>query len=314
MTPTGSSRSLTTARAARSPRLTHPNKILFPESGLTKAALAAYLDAVAPRMAPYVLDRPISLVRCPAGLGKPCFFQKHAAPGLPSAFGAVEIIERDGARKRYLTAPSEDAIRACAQIGAIEVHIWGARCDALDKPDRLVLDLDPDEDVPFAAVRDAAAEIYALLDHAGLTSFPLLTGGKGVHVVAPLARRTSWPVLAAFAGGLARTLERHAPVRFVATMSKAKRHGKIFVDHLRNRRGATAVAPYSPRARPGIPAAAPVTWAELADTPSAAAFDLARLATRAIAEPDPWAAYSDVRQSLTHASFRALGIAEPPPS
>lgn len=311
MAPTGSSSPLT-ARAPQLPPLTHPDKILLAESGLTKAVLAAYLDAVASRMAPYVLDRPISLVRCPKGLGKPCFFQKHATPGLPSAFGSVEIIEADGAAKRYLTAPTEDAIRACAQIGAIELHIWGARCDALDKPDRLVLDLDPDDGVPFAAVREAAAEICALLDHAGLTAFPLLTGGKGVHVVAPLARRTSWPVLAAFAGGLAHTLERRAPARFVATMSKAKRHGKIFVDHLRNRHGATAVAPYSPRARPGAPAAAPVTWAELADTPSAAAFDLSRLAARVIAEPDPWAGYADVRQRLTRASFRALGIAEPP--
>lgn len=298
--------------AAASPRLTHPEKVLFPESGLTKGALAAYLTAVAPRMAPFVVGRPISLVRCPEGRGKGCFFQKHATAGFPAAFGAVEIEESDGARKRYLTAPDADAIVACAQIGAIEVHIWGARIDALDKPDRLVIDLDPDEALAFDAVRSAALELRGLLDHAGLATFPLLTGGKGVHVVAPLARRQSWPVAAAFAEGLARTLEQIAPDRFVATMSKAKRRGKIFVDHLRNRRGATAIAPYSPRARQGAPAAAPVTWRELETAPSAAAFDLARLQARVLAEPDPWAGYGDVRQSLSRAAFRALGLSAPP--
>lgn len=298
--------------AARPPiRLTHPDKVLFPESGLTKRALAAYLEAVAPRMAPFVVNRPISLVRCPEGRGKACFFQKHASAGFPDAFGAVEIIESDGARARYLTAPGPDAIVACAQIGALELHIWGARIDALDKPDRLVIDLDPDEALPFATVRAAAKDVRDLLQHAGLTTFPLLTGGKGVHVVAPLARRQTWPVVAAFAEGLARTIEAHAPDRFTATMSKAKRRGKIYVDHLRNRRGATAIAPYSPRARPGAPVAAPVTWADLDTTTGAAAFDTVRLQAR-LAAPDPWAGYAEIRQSLSRAAFRALGLSAPP--
>ena len=303
----------TPATPPRAPsiRLTNPERILFPESGLTKRALADYLSAVAPRMAPYVTQRPISLVRCPQGRAGACFFQKHATPGFPKSFGSVDIAESDGETRKYLVLENAEAIVGCAQVGAIEIHPWGARSDALDKPDRLVIDLDPDEGLPFSVVKAAAFDVRDLLEHAGMRTFPLLTGGKGVHLVAPLRRAHAWPIVSAFAAGLAEKLASLAPDRFTDTAVKAKRVGKIFVDHLRNRRGATAVAPYSPRARPGAPVAAPISWDLLSAFESANAITIPVMLTRIRDKDDPWADYAGAGQTLSKRTFDALGIARP---
>ncbi len=281
-------------------RLTHPGRVMFPDSGETKRDVAEHLDAMAEPMLAHVKDRPVSLVRCPGGIGEDCFFQKHGADAMPDALRTMKIKERSGETKEYLLANDAAALVAAAQVGALEFHVWGSRRDKLEKPDRLVFDLDPGEGADFDAVRRAAREVRDVLDAAGLESFALLTGGKGVHVVAPLERRRGWDAVKAVARGVARELSEAAPDRYVAEASKAKRKGKIFIDWLRNERGATAVAPFSPRAREGAPVATPIRWDELGDVEGGNAYSLSSLPKRLKRlKSDPWEGYFDVRQSLT---------------
>jgi bifunctional non-homologous end joining protein LigD len=192
-------------------------------------------------------------------------------------------------------------------MSAVEIHIWGSRNDALDKPDRLVFDLDPDEELDFGVVKRAAFDIKALLEGAGLTPFAMITGGKGIHVVLNLKRRHDWDEVKGFAKDFAEQVAGLDPKRFVANMAKAKRKGRIFIDYLRNGRGATAIAPYSTRARPTASVAAPVSWDELRTFASAAAFKLKDMPAR-LAEPDPWADYGEHAASLTKAVRAKLGL------
>jgi bifunctional non-homologous end joining protein LigD len=288
-------------------RLTNPDRVLFPDAQVTKAEYAAYLEAAADRMGPHAFGRPVSLVRAPDGAGAQAFFQKHAMAGAPKEIETIEITESDGERVNYLTLPNADALVACAQMSGLEIHLWGARNETQDKPDRLVFDLDPDEGLDFAHVRRAAFDIKALLDSAGLPSFALLTGGKGIHIVLNLKRRHSWEEVKSFAADFAGQVATLDSKRFVATMSKAKRKGKIFIDHFRNHRGATAIAPYSTRARGTAPVAAPVSWAELRSIASASAFKLRDMEAR-LREPDPWSVYADSTVSLSKAARAKLGL------
>ncbi|MHA3842186.1 DNA ligase D [Sphingomonas aestuarii] len=269
-------------------KITNPDRLIFPASKVTKGDLAAYYDAIGPAMAPWALDRPISLVRCPQGRGKKCFFQKHDAGSFGDAVGQVDIREKDGGAEPYLYAPSTDALVACVQMGTIEFHGWGSRIHDVEKPDRLVFDLDPDEGLDFRDVRRAAQDIRRTLDDLGLTSFAMLSGGKGLHVVVPLTPEAEWPAVKDFAQRFALALSENDPNRFVATMSKAKRKGRIFIDWLRNQRGATAVLPYSARAREGAPVAAPIAWDELDKIEGGGAYsvgDLETLIARAASAP-----------------------------
>ncbi len=288
-------------------RLTNPDRVLFPDAQVTKAEYAAYLEAVAARMGAHAFGRPVSLVRAPDGAGAQAFFQKHAMAGAPKEIETIETTESDGERVNYLTLPNADALVACAQMSGLEIHLWGARNETQDKPDRLVFDLDPDEGLDFAHVRRAAFDIKALLDSAGLPSFALLTGGKGIHIVLNLKRRHSWEEVKSFAADFAGQVATLDSKRFVATMSKAKRKGKIFIDHFRNHRGATAIAPYSTRARGTAPVAAPVSWAELRSIASASAFKLRDMEAR-LREPDPWSVYADSTVSLSKAARAKLGL------
>ncbi|WP_366553468.1 DNA ligase D [Aquibaculum sediminis] len=287
--------------------LTNPERVLFPTMGTTKRDLADYLVAVAPRLLPQLAGRPVSLVRCPQGRAKSCFFQKHAGEGFPEAFGSISIAEKNGAERPYVLVESEAALASCAQIGVLELHVWGSRKDAIEKPDRIVFDLDPDEAVPFTAVRRAARDLADILEEAGLVSFPLITGGKGVHLVVPVVRRHTWATTSAFAKAFAEKMAELDPKRFVATMSKAKRKDRIFIDHFRNRRGATAIAPYSPRAREGAPVALPVTWSELSELPRANGFGFSEAVER-VKSSDPWKSYADLRQSLTAQKLQRIGL------
>lgn len=289
-------------------RLTHPSKILFPDADISKAEYAAYLQMAASRMGPHVFNRPISIVRAPDGVGGQTFFQKHAMAGGPAEIKTVAIVESEGDKEDYITLPNALAIEACAQISAVELHIWGARNDDQDRPDRLVFDLDPDEELDFAHVKRAAFDIKALLDNAGLTSFAMITGGKGIHIVLHLQRRHDWDEVKGFAAAFAEQIAALDPRRFVANMSKAKRKGRIFIDYLRNGRGATAIAPYSTRAKPTAPVATPVTWDELRTLASAAAFKLKDMPAR-LASPDPWSAYGDCAVRLSKAARAKLGLA-----
>ena len=246
------------------------DRVIFPESNVTKGELADYYAQVSGIMLPWAGNRPISLVRCPQGRAKQCFFQKHDAGSFGTASGGehvhkVPILEKDGSTEDYLYVDDADGLVACVQMGTIEFHGWGSSVGTLERPDRLVFDLDPDEELGFDIVKKAAADLKEHLAELGLVSFAMLSGGKGVHVVVPLTPQAEWPAVKDFADRFARALGAAEPDRFVATMSKAKRKGRIFIDWLRNQRGATAVLPYVARARAGAPVAAPVSWTELRD-------------------------------------------------
>lgn len=288
--------------------LTHPDRVLFPQMGITKEALAVYFDAVADVMLPGLKGRTVSLVRCPEGRQKACFFQKHAGAGLPDTFALQAIKERSGATKDYLMVPSRKALVSCAQIGAIELHIWGSRVDRIETPDRVVFDLDPGEGVGFEEVKAAAIDLAEVLRQAGLESYPLLTGGKGIHLVLAIERRWDWIQVTAFARAFAARMETQEPDRFVAAMAKKERTGKIFIDHFRNQFGSTAIAPFSPRAREGAPVAVPVSFDELAGIASSGAFSLTDGGEAIAARAAAWPKEAELRQRLTAAVLDRLGL------
>ena len=277
-------------------RVTHPDRVLFPGEGVTKRDIAEYYLEIADLMLPHIIDRPLALVRCPRGSEQKCFFQKHASPGWPDLFKKVSIREKSGTDD-YLYIDSAAGLVAAAQMDILELHIWGAHVNKIEKPDRLVFDFDPAEDVSFDRVKEAARELRDRLQKLGLESFPMATGGKGIHVVVPLSRAHSWDQHRAFAETMARLMAEDSPARYVATMSKAKRRGKIYVDFLRNQRGATAIAPYSTRARKGAYVATPLSWnalSRLEDAHPASVKDAARLARAG----DPWKGYARIKQAL----------------
>ncbi len=285
-------------------RISHPERVLFAKPETTKLDLAEYFLAVSEPMLAYVAKRPLSLVRCPDGPAKQCFFQKHIKKGMPGALKSVAVTESDGEIADYLMVDSAAGLVSIAQIGGIEIHLWGSRARTLEKPDRLVFDFDPDPSVGFAAVRDAARDLRKLLQTAGLETFPLVTGGKGIHVVAPLDASQNWETVKGFARGVATKLAESEPDRFVATMSKAKRKGRIFIDWLRNERGATAIAPYSPRAKAEPSVATPVTWTELGRIEAANAFTIPLVLQRIKRKPDPWSDYAKTRQRISREALR----------
>ncbi|WPY95195.1 DNA ligase D [Limimaricola variabilis] len=262
-------------------RISSADRVIYPGPALSKGGVARYYDRVAERMMEHAAGRPVALVRMPSGLDGQRFFQRHPGKGFPEAVKSVRLTETNGSSADYITLPDPAALLGAVQMGTLEVHIHGARNDRLDRPDRLVFDLDPDEDLGFAAVRKAAREIGDLMARFGLASAPMVTGGKGVHVVVPLRRTAGWETVRGFAEAVARGFERRAPERFTATASKSGRKGRIFIDWLRNGAAATAVSPYSLRARPGAPVAVPVDWDELARLDRADGFDIEAAVARA---------------------------------
>ena len=258
------------APATSSIKISNRERVIDPDTGITKGQLADHYAAVAAVMLPWVGSRPISLVRCPQGRAKKCFFQKHDAGSFGDAVKHVGITEKDGHEEPYLYIDTADGLLTCVQMGTIEFHGWGARIEDVEKADRLVFDLDPDEGLDFEAVRKAAFHFREILQQIGLETFPMVTGGKGIHVIAPLVPKAEWPEVKDFAHRLAQAVAQSDPDNFTAALPKAQRKGRIFVDYLRNQRGATAVMPYSVRARSGAPVAAPITWKEMEtiDTPA----------------------------------------------
>ncbi|HEU4969741.1 DNA ligase D, partial [Sphingomonas sp.] len=253
-------------------RISNPERVIYPDSGITKGQLAAYYAQVSGIMLPWLANRPISLVRCPQGRAKKCFFQKHDSGSFGEHVHHVPVKEKNGSTEDYLYVESAEGLLTCVQMGTIEFHGWGSLVPDIEKPDRVVFDLDPDEGLGFEQVKKAAIDLKRYLGDLGLVTFPMLTGGKGVHVIAPLTPQATWPAVKDFTHRFALALEQSEPERFVANMSKAKRVGRIFVDYLRNQRGATAILPYAARARPHAPVAAPISWEELKDLDSAARF------------------------------------------
>jgi bifunctional non-homologous end joining protein LigD len=279
-------------------RLTHPEKVLYPEQGITKRALAEYYLAVAARMLPHVRLRPISLVRCPMGAQKKCFFQRHAGSGVPPQIREIGIsgFEESGA---YLYLADKAGLLALVQMGVLEIHPWGSRIDRPERPDRIVFDLDPGEGLSFPDVIVAAREVRQFLEGIGLTSFVKTTGGKGLHVVVPIVRRYSWPQAKAFAKRSAELLAERAPARYLTRISKAERKGRIFIDYLRNDPTSTAIGPYSTRAREGAPVATPLAWDELSPELDPRKFDVASVPKRLQRQrEDPWADMDRLHQTL----------------
>ena len=278
--------------------ITHPERVLFPAQGLTKGDLAAHFERVAPHMLPHVERRPLALVRCPRGADNACFFQKHPQGSEPEGVLGVEVPE-GGGRATHFAVEGARGLVGMAQLGVLEVHVWGSRVDAVERPDRLVFDLDPDEALSFDAVKDAAKALRRRCEDDGLHAFVMTTGGKGLHVVAPLEPRASFDDARAYAREVAEALVADAPERFVATASKEARAGKIYIDTLRNGLGATAIAPYSTRARRGAPVATPLRWDELSRIAGGDAYDARTIARRLAAlGSDPWEGYADARRRL----------------
>lgn len=279
-------------------RLTSPEKVLYPEQGISKRALADYSCSVADHMLPHVARRPISLVRCPAGRQRKCFFQRHAGSGVPPEVLEVTIegFEESGA---YLFIKDVRGLIALVQMGVLEIHPWGSRVDRPDRPDRIIFDLDPGEGLGFREVVRAAQELRDVLEGLDLVSFVKTTGGKGLHVVVPVERRYEWPAVKAFAKATAELMARNTPDRYLTRIVKAERKGRIFIDYLRNDPTATAIAPYSTRARPGAPVATPLDWSELVPDLDPASFSLTTIPRRlSRLGKDPWEQIGRMRQRL----------------
>ena len=280
-------------------RLTHPDKIVDEESHLTKQQLADYYWAIADHLLPYIANRPLSLVRCPEGSTKPCFFQKHTNSSLPAGIETVEVPDKKtGKMEPYITISTRESLAAVAQMGVLELHPWGSQNDDLEHPDRIIIDLDPDESVMWKVLAESAKQTRSLLKQLGLESFLKSTGGKGLHVVVPIAPEHDWATIKQFTHAVAEALEKAEPGRYLTKMSKVARKGKIFIDYMRNERGATAIAAFSPRARAGAPVSMPLNWSELADE-SRPAFAVADFADwKARLTNDPWKNLSSLRQKI----------------
>jgi bifunctional non-homologous end joining protein LigD len=303
----------TVEQIAAAPQPTNLTKVLYPQQGITKGELIAYLAVVSAWALPHIADRPLTLVRCPEGIagsgrGRACFFQKHILPGSPHSIERVPIVEGTGETADYMKIHDLAGLAALAQLGTLEIHTWGAHADEPERPDLMVFDLDPDVGLGWERVVLGAFELRRRLSDLGLESFVKTTGGKGLHVVAPIARGIGWDDFKAFAHAVVATMERDEPSAYTTNMGKVHRRGKIFLDYLRNGRGATFIAPYSPRARAGAPVAVPISWDELAHGVDPATFTTRTVPRRLDAlAADPWRDIGHIKQSITATAWRAVG-------
>jgi bifunctional non-homologous end joining protein LigD len=280
-------------------RLTHPDKVVDPESQLTKQQLADYYWQVAEHILPQITNRPLSLVRCPDGSSKPCFFQKHTNRMLPRGIETVEVPDKKtGEIEPYITLSTRETLASLAQIGVLEMHPWGSQNDDLEHPDRIIIDLDPDDAISWKTLASAAIETRELFKKLGLESFLKSTGGKGLHVVVAIVPKHDWDAIKQLAHAVALQLENQQPSLYLTKMSKAARKERIFVDYLRNERGATAVAAFSPRARAGMPVSIPLSWSEL-DLPSRPLFRVADFGSwKDRLKRDPWKKLPQIKQNI----------------
>ncbi|QJR11042.1 hypothetical protein DSM104443_02113 [Usitatibacter rugosus] len=286
--------------------VSNPGKLLYPDAGITKLQLARYYEAVADWIVPHVKDRPLTLVRCPDGWNKECFYQKNAPDKIHRAIKPVQVTTSKG-EAIYMMANNATAVVAMLNSGALELHPWGSTAKHLDKPDRLVFDFDPDDDLAFRELVEAVRLVRSLLEELGLQCFLKTTGGKGLHIVVPIRPTLDWDTAKGFTRSIAESLAFTFPERFTANLSKAKRDGKIFVDYLRNGEGATAVAAYSIRARANAPVATPIAWEELAKDVRFDHFNVRNVPARLQRKRDPWAGFFQVRQSVTAKMLKSVG-------
>jgi bifunctional non-homologous end joining protein LigD len=278
--------------------ISHPDRIVYPGTDITKVDVARYYERIARRMLPHVANRPMAFLRCPEGIKKECFFQKHVGKGIGEAVDQVRIRSKDGTSKDYAVVRDVAGLISLIQFGILEIHLWGCRDDAVEKPDRVVFDLDPDPSVDWDTTVEAALLIRKRLTKLGLKSWPKTTGGKGVHVVLPIDRRVTWDEVRAFSRVFAEDLAAEYPHDFVSAASKAARKGRIFIDWMRNGRGSTWIAPWSTRAREGATISVPISWKTLESLDAPAKQTVATIADAAKLGADPWAAMLTTRQSL----------------
>jgi len=288
-------------------RLTHPDRILYPGTTLTKLHVARYYAAVKDWALPHLTHRLLTLVRSPA-VGQKTFYQKHIGDEAPAALKRFDF--KDGAEPEiYPYVEDLPGLIALVQMGVLEIHPWGSRIEKLETPDRVTMDLDPDEELRWGRVTEAAVDVREALAGIGLKSFAKTTGGKGLHVVIPLTPKLGWDEVKAFAKWVADSLVAQRPQDFTANMAKRARRGRIYIDYLRNGRGATAVGAYSPRARPGAPVSTPVSWEEVEQGVRPDEFTVETVPQRLSALPaDPWAEIGKIRQSISAAVRRQVGI------
>lgn len=285
------------AKVSTSVTISNPDKPLWPEEGVTKQGLLEYYALVWPRMQRYVMDRPLSLVRAPDGIGKQRFFQKHASKGMNDAIGVVKD-KKDG--EELLFIKDFDGLAALVQMGVVEVHIWGSTIADIERPDQIIFDLDPDEGLAVEDVLAATLDVRARLDELGLPNFVKPSGGKGYHVLVPLKPSAKWDAVKDFAHKFARAMEQSDPDKYTATLSKAARKGRIFIDYLRNGRGSTTVAAYSSRAKKGATASVPVPWKDVENGLPPNAFSMTDLKEieRQLKAPDPWEGFFEAGRKL----------------
>jgi bifunctional non-homologous end joining protein LigD len=285
-------------------RLTHPDRILWEGQGITKQGLAEFYVEIADWILPHLMGRPLSLVRCPTGAMHQCFYAKHAWAGLAKAIRSVDV----GEAKPMLAIYDLEGLIGLVQAGVLEIHPWGSTVRDLEHPDRLIFDLDPGEGVAWDRVVAAAAETRQRLKALGLESFVKTSGGKGLHVMLPIEPEFDWDRVKAFTKTISDAMAADAPDRYAATMSKQLRRGNIYVDYLRNSRGATAVAPYSTRALPDAPVSTPLEWRELSDAIKPDHFNVDNLRQRlAFLKRDPWQGFFEIRQRLPRSAMPAAG-------
>ena len=293
-------------------KISHASKVLYIEENITKGDIAEYYSAVANYCLPHIMNRPLTLVRCPDGRTKQCFFQKHAPDHLSENLHSIEVEEKEGEIGTYLTIESEAGLMELVQMGVLEIHVGGARSDRINYPDRLIFDLDPDEGLSWEKVIEAAILLRDLFASQNLTTFVKTTGGKGLHVVLPIERKYPWPQAKAFAKAIAESLVKYDSKSYIAKMSKASRTGKIFVDYLRNSSGATAVASFSTRARPGATVATPIHWDELDKSLDPKQFTLKtvpqRLQNLKNLKTEPWPNFEKIKNVLSKALLDTLEL------
>lgn len=278
--------------------ITNPERRLFGRSGPTKLDVALYYARIGEAMLPLILRRPVSLVRCPTGKPDDCFFQRHPFTGMPKALGTMAFEDSDGETKTYLTIDDAKGYLALAQFGVVEFHCWGAREDDPEHPDRVVFDLDPGEGIGWREIVHGAHHVAEALRGIGLAPFAKTSGGKGIHVVVPVTRKLDWKATHGAASAIAETIAKTAPETFVTVMGEKNRKNRIFIDFHRNARSATAVAPYSLRARGTLPASAPLTWDDLETIDAPGDLNYATLPDLVAASGDPWADMDECARDL----------------
>jgi bifunctional non-homologous end joining protein LigD len=287
--------------------ISNPDKVLYPEAKITKRELAQYYAAIGEWMVPHLEDRPLTLVRCPNGWNAKCFYQKRVKETLGEFLEPIDVPE-GGSTATYMMANNVGAIVSLLQMGVLEIHPWGSRRPHLDRPDRIVMDFDPDETLPWPELNAAATMLRKLLDTLGLRGFPKTTGGKGLHVVLPIVPEHDWDTIKAFTQAIADLMVMTFPDRFTSKLMKSTRTGKIFVDYLRNAEGATAIAAYSLRARKNAPVSMPIGWDDLAQDVRFDFFNARNVPAKLRRRKDPWADFAALKQRITPQMMQQLGM------